>query len=317
MTKKEIAKLQWERTIRIRRILLSLGLCLAVLAGGFMLIFATKLIGAGAQSRKPRFLDTEITQEPTDAETSLAAIRANADPDDGETRTDNGEEDPDKTGTPEGGSETAAEPKKKVICLTFDDGPGRYTERLLDILKAHNVKATFFVTNMYPEYADLLTREAKEGHTVAVHSYSHKYENIYASTEDYWKDFEKMQSLIEEKTGQKTTLFRFPGGSSNTISDFNPGVMTALTEQAEEKGYTWFDWNISSGDAGDTSQSETVVENCKEGVLTHNTCVILCHDVKEFTVDAMDEFITWALQNGYLFRPLTEESWPAHHDVLN
>ena len=84
----------------------------------------------------------------------------------------------------------------KTIYLTFDDGPGPYTERLLDILKEHDVKATFFVTHVFSQYENLIKREAKEGHAVAIHSYSHDYSKIYASTDAYWEDFDAMQQVI-------------------------------------------------------------------------------------------------------------------------
>lgn len=208
-------------------------------------------------------------------------------------------------------------PDDKVIYLTFDDGPGQYTEHLLDILKTYNVKATFFVTAMYEPYLDLLTREAAEGHSIGVHSYSHVYKKIYASAAAYWADFDLMQEIIKEKTGSETMIMRFPGGSSNTVSMFNPGIMTTLSKQMDEKGVAFFDWNVLSGDAGETTRSEKVVSNCKEGVSRFKQSVVLCHDVKSFTVDAMETFIPWALENGYTFLPLSPDSFTAHHGVNN
>ncbi len=218
------------------------------------------------------------------------------------------------------GEETPSQPAESnghTIYLTFDDGPGPYTERLLDILKAHDAKATFFVTHVFSQYENLLKREAKEGHSVAVHSYSHDYNKIYASDEAYWADFDAMQEVIEKQTGEKTTLFRFPGGSSNTVSNAVPGMMTLLVKEANAKGLHYFDWNVASGDAGATTSSATVLQNCKVGAANHKNAVILCHDVKEYTVNAMEEFITWGLQNGYTFAALTPESDGAHHQVKN
>ncbi len=220
----------------------------------------------------------------------------------------------------ENAGETPAQPAESnghTIYLTFDDGPGPYTEKLLDILKKHDVKVTFFVTHVFSQYENLLKREAKEGHSVAVHSYSHDYNKIYASDEAYWADFDAMQEVIEKQTGEKTTLFRFPGGSSNTVSNAVPGMMTLLVKEANTKGLHYFDWNVASGDAGATTSSATVLQNCKVGAANHKNAVILCHDVKEYTVNAMDEFITWGLQNGYAFAALTPESDGAHHQVKN
>ena len=225
----------------------------------------------------------------------------------------------DKQGE-ENGEETPAQPAESnghTIYLTFDDGPGPYTEKLLDILKAHDVKATFFVTHVFSQYESLLKREAKEGHAVAIHSYSHDYKKIYASDEAYWADFEAMQQVILKQTGEETTMFRFPGGSSNTVSNDVPGMMTLLVKEANNKGLHYYDWNVASGDAGATTSSATVLQNCKVGAANHKNAIILCPDVKEFTVNAMDEFITWGLQNGYTFAALTPETDGAHHQVKN
>ena len=208
-------------------------------------------------------------------------------------------------------------PNGKIIYLTFDDGPGAYTEQLLDILDRYDVKVTFFLTNVAPAYQDLIHREAQSGHAVGVHSYSHDYNKIYASADAYWEDFEQMRAVIKKQTGIETPLFRFPGGSSNTVSNFNPGIMTTLTKQANEKGLVYFDWNAMSGDAGATTDSAVVLQNCKDSVSQNERTVLLCHDTKEFTVNAMEEFIRWALSNGYTFSPLDKTSYAAHHAVKN
>ena len=206
----------------------------------------------------------------------------------------------------------------KVIYLTFDDGPGKYTEDLLATLKKYNVRATFFVTHGFPAYEDMIGKEAKAGHTVAVHTYTHDYATIYASTDAYWNDFNKMNDIIEKQTGKRTTLFRFPGGSSNTVSaNYNSGIMSRLVKQAEEKGYSYYDWNVSSGDAGGTTSPSGVYSNCVAGVSGRDASVILCHDIKSYTVEAMDDFIEWALKEGYTFLPLTAYSPKAHHGVNN
>ena len=205
----------------------------------------------------------------------------------------------------------------KIIYLTFDDGPGPYTDRLLSILDEYNVKATFFVTAGHSDYQYCIAKEYNAGHTVAVHSYTHNYRKIYASENAYWSDFEYMNDVIESQTGERTNLFRFPGGSSNKVSSFNKGIMTRLTKQAGQKGYKYFDWNVLSGDAGETTSSTKVYNNLVKGVQSHNESVILCHDIKSYTVDAMESFIPWALTHGYTFIPLTENSIGAHHSVQN
>lgn len=206
-------------------------------------------------------------------------------------------------------------PGSKVIYLTFDDGPGASTARLLDILHEHNVKATFFVTGAGD--SSLIGREAREGHTVGVHTKSHDYSEIYASEEAYLADFRAMNEIIRTQTGAESKLFRFPGGSSNTVSSFNPGIMTRLTALLPAMGYIYFDWNVSSGDAGGTTSTKQVAENIISGIQGHDVSVVLQHDSKDFSVDAVEQVINWGMRNGYVFLPLTKSSPRAHHQVNN
>ncbi len=207
----------------------------------------------------------------------------------------------------------------RVIYLTFDDGPGPYTQQLLDVFAKHeNAKATFFVTNQFPEYQDLIAKEAEAGHAVAVHTYSHDYAQVYSSAEAYWEDFDRMNDIIEEKTGRRTNLFRFPGGSSNTISSgYVQGLMTTLAAQADEKGLVYFDWNVDSNDAGGTTTADGIYENITNGCSGMDVSVVLCHDIKPYTVEAMDRVLQWGEENGYTFLPMTEQSSTAHHGINN
>lgn len=206
-------------------------------------------------------------------------------------------------------------PKGKVIYLTFDDGPGKYTRKLLDVLKKYDVKATFFVVRT--KYTDLLKDIADEGHSIGIHSATHDYKTIYASEDAYFDDLYAMQELIEKKTGITTTLVRFPGGSSNTVSKFNPGIMSRLAEDLTENGFQYFDWNVSSGDAGETKSTEKIVENVIAGVQSHRVSIVLQHDIKGYSVDAVEEIIRWGLENGYRFLPLEPSSPTAHHSIRN
>ena len=207
---------------------------------------------------------------------------------------------------------------KKIIYLTFDDGPGRYTEELLKILDDHKVLATFFVTAAYKDYQDLIGAEYNAGHSVGVHTATHEYSEIYASTDAYWEDFNIMQDIIQEQTGCRTDIFRFPGGASNTISaNYSKGIMSELAKQSGEKGYIYVDWNVTSGDAGDTTDSEVLYQNMMKGIHTYENSFILCHDIKDFTMATMDRFITDALKEGYTFLPITSETRTCHHGINN
>lgn len=205
----------------------------------------------------------------------------------------------------------------KVIYLTFDDGPSAYTEELLEILARYGVKATFFVTGGYEPYFDMIGRAKEEGHTIGIHCYRHDYKQVYASEEAYFADLQKIDDIIYEQTGERAKLVRFPGGSSNISSKFNPGIMTRLTALVEEKGYRYYDWNVLSGDAGDTEDTDQIVENVIEGVKKKGIAVVLQHDSHQYSVDAVERIIIWGLENGYAFLPLSVDSPIIHHTVAN
>nr|WP_211575623.1 polysaccharide deacetylase family protein [Mobiluncus curtisii] len=205
----------------------------------------------------------------------------------------------------------------KVIYLTFDDGPGPATAHLLDILADKGVKATFFVTNMMG-HSDLIGRAYREGHSIGIHTYTHQYSQIYSSEAAYWADFDRIAQLIRDQTGQDTKIMRFPGGSSNTVSrNYTPGIMSRLTKLMGVKGYTYFDWNVDSGDASGHTNSASVFQKITAGVPGKSVSVVLCHDTHPTTVDAMPQVIDWGKQNGYTFLPLAPGSYPAHHRVAN
>jgi len=226
----------------------------------------------------------------------------------------------DKSGNTATATRTVTVKKKQgtkpAIYLTFDDGPGKYTEQILDILDEYGVKATFFVTNQFPKYQSLIKREAKSGHTVAIHTYSHNYEKIYASADAFWEDIEKMNEVIKKQTGKKTNILRFPGGASNTISRFTEGIMTQLVSDCALKGYQYVDWNVDSADA-ENAGAETIYNNVINGVSNHENSIILMHDVKEATVEALPDIIQWGIDNGYTFKVITAEGYVVHHQVNN
>lgn len=206
--------------------------------------------------------------------------------------------------------------EEKVIYLSFDDGPGIYTEELLNILDKYNVKATFFVTAQFTKFLPLLTREAESGHTVALHTKTHNW-NLYRSFENYYKDFTDMNKIIEEYTGKKTKLFRFPGGGSNTISKGkSTGVINYIASKMQSGGYTYFDWNVDSGDAAGAN-SKKIYENVINGVSSRNYSVVLMHDIKRPTIDTIESIIVWGLNNGYTFKTLSSDSPTVHHHVNN
>lgn len=207
------------------------------------------------------------------------------------------------------GEYDTVKPNQKVIYLTFDDGPGVYTERLLNILSEYNVKATFFVTNQFPKYQHLITRINSDGHTVALHTLTHKW-SIYSSLDSYLKDFNAMNDIIEQRTGSKTRFFRFPGGTSNGQgNNYNRGIMVELSKYMLESGYSYFDWNVSSGDTYLTDSS-SIISYLIEQVSKRKMSIVLAHDIKKATVEAIPGFIEYALKNGYTFKVIDDTTEP-------
>ena len=205
----------------------------------------------------------------------------------------------------------------KVVYLTFDDGPGGYTQSLLDILdKYPEVKVTFFVTNQFPKYNYLIGEEARRGHTVAVHTLTHKW-NIYTNVETYRDDFNKMNDIIEQQTGKRSQLFRFPGGSSNTISrNYSKGVVRAIAQAMQADGYVYFDWNVDSEDAAGAG-TERAYNNVVRGISRRNSSVVLMHDIHKTSIPAAERIIQYGLEHGYTFKGLTTSSPTAHHGINN
>ena len=205
-------------------------------------------------------------------------------------------------------------PKKKTIYLTFDDGPGPYTGRLLDILDKYDVKATFFVmdTGAY----ELMKQIVERGHSIGIHTMSHDYQEIYENTDAFFRDLYGMQELIYEHTGVKTTLMRFPGGSSNEISiGICPGIMSTLTEAVQDAGFQFFDWNVLSGDAGETTQTREVYNYVVNAAQQLDVALVLQHDIHAYSVAAVEDIVRWGLDNGYQFLPLQENS-PGFHQIV-
>lgn len=211
-------------------------------------------------------------------------------------------------------SASMQEPAHKVY-LTFDDGPSAYTEDILDILAAYEVKATFFVVGK--EGADneaVMKRIVEEGHSLGMHSYSHVYGDIYKSVENFAADLDKIRKHILEVTGVDCKIYRFPGGSSNKVSDMS---MRELGAYLHSRGIEYFDWNISGKDASQTLQdTDTIVHNSIAGIEKKKVSVILLHDAqdKPTTVEALPEIIENILaMPDTVLLPITEETEPVQH----
>lgn len=212
-------------------------------------------------------------------------------------------------------SETEDAHPAHMVYLTFDDGPSVYTNDILDILNSYGIKATFFVVGKEDEASkEAMKRIVEEGHTLGMHSYSHQYRQIYGSVDAFAEDFERIQTLLYDTTGVESVYYRFPGGSSNTASSVN---MQEFADYLKTQGVTFYDWNISAGDA--TSQpisEEALVANSTKGIERQGTSIILMHDSadKYGTVNALPKIIENILaREDTVILPITEDTKPVQH----
>ncbi len=199
------------------------------------------------------------------------------------------------------------------VYLTFDDGPSANTDRILDILAQYGVKATFFVVGK-EGYADQYRRIVEDGHTLAMHSYSHRYNEVYASLDSYKADLTKLHDFLYELTGEDCRFVRFPGGSSNTVSSVN---MWDLIDYLDSEDMTYFDWNVSSGDStGGNKSVEQLTRNVLDNIGTYNNAVVLFHDAagKSTTVDALAGIIEKILEaDNTVLLPISEDTVKVQH----
>lgn len=234
-----------------------------------------------------------------------------------ENKTDNQEQTQVQNEENENKSETSA----GTIYLTFDDGPtSDSTPAILDILKKRNIKATFFVLHYNDQNAQYIKREHQEGHTVALHGYTHTYSEVYQSADTCLENFRKIGEQVYNTIGVNSKIIRFPGGSSNTVSKkYCQGVMTEVTQRAIKEGYRYFDWNVDSDDAGKAKTSERIYNNVTNGVKPNRDNVVLMHDFSgnHKTIDALEDIITWGLEQGYEFKKITRETPMVTHSVNN
>lgn len=202
----------------------------------------------------------------------------------------------------------------RVCYLTFDDGPsGSNTDSVLKTLSDNNIKATFFVVGY------LSTNKIKDvynaGHSIGLHTYSHDLDELYASTDAFFNDLKKISDVVYEKTGVRSNLTRFPGGSSTAALDSRLGDdgFATVKETLKEQGYTYFDWNIDSGDTHKGTSKDYVINQVKKGIMSNgeykdNVC-ILFHDIKKVTADALPEVIKILKDAGYTFKTLDSKCY--------
>lgn len=202
----------------------------------------------------------------------------------------------------------------KRVYLTFDDGPSENTDEILDVLDRYEIKATFFVVGKTDEHSkQMYQRIVDEGHTLALHSYTHKYNTIYSSLDAYQQDLDQLSDLIYDVTGVRSHYMRFPGGSSNQVSDID---MKEFIKLVTQQGYQYYDWNVVSGDATSRKYTaEDLEKNVLDGVHNYRTSIVLMHDAtnKTSTVEALPVIIETLKKEGYTMLPIDENTKLIQH----
>jgi peptidoglycan-N-acetylglucosamine deacetylase len=210
---------------------------------------------------------------------------------------------------------TKAEPK--TVYLTFDDGPSSRTAEILDILKKDGIKATFFIIGKEGDRnKDLLKRMSDEGHAIGIHTYSHVYSTIYGSVENYLDDFYQTYQLIYDTTGKKPKVFRFPGGS---INKYSAQDYEEIIAEMTRRGFTYYDWNASSGDASANATANSVYNNTVQSSEGKDRIILLMHDSasKSYTVAALPRIIEYYKAEGYQFDCITNDVSPIAFTYIN
>lgn len=205
---------------------------------------------------------------------------------------------------------------EKTVYLTFDDGPSVQTPKILEILERYDVKATFFVVGREDEQSRQWMRDITDaGHTLGMHTYSHDYERIYASTEAFLEDYNRIFNLIYDATGVYPTVSRFPGGSINGYTGIN---YRELIAELVRRGFVYFDWNVATGDAAESGlvSAAKLERNALGRVDTLRRAVVLMHDsaAKSTTVDSLPAIIEGYQATGFTFAPLTPEVAPVAYN---
>lgn len=182
---------------------------------------------------------------------------------------------------------------EKVIALTFDDGPSpKNTAQILEILKKNNIKATFFMVGQMVKYFPQVAKQvAADGHVIGNHTWHHWYFQMDGATAS--SEIDRTADIIYKTTGEKTTLFRPPGGFLNN----------GLAQYAKNEKYAVMMWSEQSGDAERRSpQVPMLVKN----VLKHAKpgAIVLLHDGggnRSKSVKALPEMIAGLKAQGYQF----------------
>ena len=192
----------------------------------------------------------------------------------------------------------------KIAYLTFDDGPYDLTYKVLDTLKANNVRATFFVLGK-DGVEDRYKRIVNEGHTLANHTYYHNIgKGLYDSVDGFISQVDKLENYLYDITGYRTSLVRFPGGSATA-----KGLKDGIVNELHNRGYKYVDWTSETGDGSSKklAQKDTWAWY-QDTTRDKNIIVLLMHDYNYSTYNNLQRIIDDLKSRGFIFLPLHNKS---------
>lgn len=211
--------------------------------------------------------------------------------------------------------DTVDDASTRTIYLTFDDGPGKYTYEVLDILDQYGVKATFFTIGYYVDhYPDKAKAIVDHGNLIACHSYTHEYAQCYASVDAFMDEVEQWKQAVQNAAGTvpDRICIRFPGRSTTPNAK---NVAEGIKSRIIQSGYRWFDWNAANNDKypkGNTknlSQKDYFLASYKESMGWYAnddsaTVIFITHETEKTTVETLGYMIEDLLERGYTFKTL-------------
>ena len=215
------------------------------------------------------------------------------------------------TGTQMENEQEKKERSKKVAYLTFDDGPSKVTERILDVLEVYDIPATFFLIgcNITEEREPIIKRMIADHNAIGIHTYCHEAEEIYGSAQSYLEDLEKTKKRIYEVTGKEVSMIRFPWGSAN---NYLKKIEDSLLPALEEEGYSYYDWNVSAEDSVGHPTRYSIIQNVKKDFSRYDNPVVLMHDsaTSALTAEMLPDIIAMLKTAGYQFDTLDHMEKP-------
>lgn len=195
--------------------------------------------------------------------------------------------------------------KQSQVALSFDAAWGNEdTTEILDILKAHNVQVTFFMTGGWVEkYPEDVKRIAREGHDLGNHSQNHK-NMSQLSEQECRKEIMDVHERVKELTGIEMNLFRPPYGDYDNL----------VIKTATACGYYPIQWSIDSLDWKDYGIEDILQRVCESDSL-ENGAIILCHNGAKYTAKALDSLLTGLEEKGFQVVPVSELIYKDHYHM--